>query len=186
VPILAVVSAFLAGCVAAWAVYRFRARRPLVRVLAGGAALLGTLSVLAAAFAGLVIAALFEPWPLSRRQGPDTDYARAAFEGHLGVAPGASVSNVYHRDEWGFGGDSIQSIRFDFDDPSIVAEIVARQRLEEVPPEGLPQVRYLHGPSWWPERAALAALPRVYARGRIDFLWVDEENGRAYFQRAQF
>ena len=54
---------------------------------------------------GLIWAALFEPWPISRRQGPDTGYAQDLYRKLLGEdAPGA-VRDLYARDEWGFGGN---------------------------------------------------------------------------------
>jgi len=47
-------------------------------------------------------------------------------------------------------------------------------------------LRYLSAPDWWPSEEALKNSNEAYQRSGIDFLWVDRETGRAFFQRANF
>lgn len=129
---------------------------------------------------------LVEPWPLSVRQGPDTGYARAGFERYLAVAPPADVSGITYRDEWGFGGDSIHSLRFRFTERSTIAGIVERLRLGRVPDHERAALRYLGEPGWWPPEERLDGLDEAYRRSGVDFLWVDGETGEAFFQHANF
>lgn len=142
--------------------------------------------VLWALIVGLVVTALFEPWPLSRRQGPDTVFSRECYAEFLGEAPPADVTQVYCRKEWGFGGDSISTIRFAFGATATIDAIVERLELEVVPVSGLDRVRYLNAPGWWPARDRLSRVRDVYQRRNIEFLWVDRESMEAFYQHAQF
>jgi hypothetical protein len=111
---------------------------------------------------GLVWAVLFEPWPISRHQGPDTAYAKTVYRRLLGSEAPQGVQDLYAREEWGFGGDSVYSLRFRFEDPEIVAEFVAGPSWERVRPEDLGRLRYLAGPKWWPSEKTLRGLPDAY------------------------
>lgn len=177
----------MAACLlGALAYRRLRGRGAFVRILGAATAFAGTLAAAFASLVGIFVVGTAEPWPLSLRQGPDTDFARRGFERQLGLAPPATVTDLYYRNEWGFGGDSIHSFRFRFEDPSVVRAIVAGQGLSEAETEDRAEARYLAGPPWWPEREELNRLPRVYSRRGSDTFWIDEANGRAYFQRANF
>ena len=164
----------------------FRRGRRMVRVLVAVVGGLATFCVAWVVIAGLFVVALFEPWPIGRRQGPDTAFAHACYAEFLGGALPLDVSGVYCRREWGVGGDSITSIRFAFRWTSTVDAIVKRLQLEEVPESEQGSVRYLAGPGWWPERVRLSAVRDVYQRRRIEFLWVDRRAMEAYYQHAQF
>ena len=141
-----------------------------------------------AAILGAFYVALIEPWPLSLRQGPDTDYARACFERYFGEAPPPDVRDVHCREEWGFGGDSIESIRFGYADADVVERVAAHLRLVRSPDADVRGLRYIRGPAWWPNEAALLALP-VFYRFESDpreSLWVDPDGRVAYWQQAGF
>jgi len=135
---------------------------------------------------GLFLIALFEPWPVRLRQGPDTTFARRCYAELLGGSLPVDVTRVYCRKEWGFGGDSITSIRFSFRATSTVDAIVDRLQLQALPPGEREEARYLNGPRWWPERIPLSRVPDVYERRGVEFLWVDRDAMEAYYQRAYF
>lgn len=158
--------------------------RTLFSLLASGVALLGLGFVLIGAF----YAALVEPWPLSLRQGPDTDYARSCFERHLEEVPSPTVVEVYCREEWGPHGDSIYSIRFSFDHHSQVEKLAQRKDMYQVEDPDRSGYEYYRGPSWWPTEAELLALPEAYAYRQYEeeHLWVDPAARIAYFQKSGF
>lgn len=148
--------------------------------------LIASIAATAAVVAGLVWAAVFEPWPISRRHGPDTPYAKETYARLLGHKPPAGAREIYGREEWGFGGDSVYSLRFRFEAPETIAAIVGAPEWRPVRPENLGRLRYLRGPPWWPPEAALRRIPEAYDNRGIEALWVDRANGIAYFQRANF
>jgi hypothetical protein len=180
--VLTVVVSVGAALAVAW---RVRSRRLRSRVLFAVAGSLATAAVLWALIGGLFVVALFEPWPLALRQGPDTAFSRACYAELLGDAP-VDVTEIYCRMEWGFGGDSIASIRFVFQSPSTVDAIVRRRQLEAVPAAEHADARYLGGPKWWPPKDRLLSVRDVYQRSRHEFLWVDVETMEAYYQHAGF
>jgi hypothetical protein len=177
----------LASAASALAVgWWLRNRRLVVCVLAAVAGGLATACTLSALIVGLFVGALFEPWPLALRQGPDTTFSRSCYAEFLRGAPPIDVSRVYCRKEWGFGGESISSIRFAFRGTSTVDAIVNRLRLEAVPASERDRVRYLGGPRWWPQKDQLSRVRDVYQRRGIEFFWVDSEAMEAYYQHAHF
>jgi hypothetical protein len=157
-----------------------------VLVLAAVAGGLATAGIFWVALVGLFLVQVFEPWPLSLHQGPDTVFSRACYEEFLGEAQPADVTRVYCRKEWGFGGDSIYSIRFAFRAPSTVQAIVERLELDPVPAAERDRVRYLTGPGWWPLQVELSHARDVYQRNGIEFFWVDSESMEAFYQHANF
>jgi hypothetical protein len=148
---------------------------------------IASLMVIGILIVGLIWAALFEPWPLSRRQGPDTDFAKSMYRRLVGSEAPQGVRDLYARDEWGFGGDSIYSLRFRFEDPEIAAMIAANAGWERVRPEDLGRLRYLAAPSkWWPTEKRMRGLAEAYHRRSIEALWIDRANHTAYLQVANF
>jgi hypothetical protein len=180
--VTAVASLVTAATIGRW----LRHRRVVVGTVAAVAGGLATAGVIWLLIAGLFIAAAVELWPLSRRQGPDTAFSRSCYAEFLGEAPPAHVTEIYCRKEWGFGGDSIDTMRFTSHEASTLQAIVARLDLEPVPASERSRVRYLSGPRWWPEQAELSRVRDVYRRRDREFLWVEPTSGDAYFQRANF
>ena len=179
---------FASAAVALAIAWRLRngKQRLAVRILAAVAGGLAAAGAVWAVIMGLFLVALFEPWPLSSRQGPDTTFSRACYEEFLGEPPRADVTNVYCRKEWGFGGDSIYSVRFTFRAASTVQAIVERLQLDAVPAAERDGVRTLSGPGWWPERDELSRVRDIYQRRGIEFLWVNSEAKEAFYQKAHF
>lgn len=146
--------------------------------------LLAAIAITASLAFALVV--LLEPWPVSLRQGPDTTYAKEAFERQLGDPPGLGITEVYAREEWGFGGDGIVSIRFHYRDDAFPEELRAALALEPLDTEARAIARVLAGPGWWPSAAVLRGLRDAWGRAGVETLWVDRGARLAYFQRANF
>lgn len=167
--------------------------------------LLGSLKRFAQAAAMLWIASLggvlcwlTEPWPLSLRQGPNTEFARACYRRYLGEIPYKVIHQIYCREEWRLHPlGSISSLRFSFRDTAALRETIKRRSFVPVSVENRSSIRYLSGPSWWPERERLSTATQVYkykpslrllsydwSVSASLFLWIDEEAGEAFFQQA--
>lgn len=127
---------------------------------------------------------LFEPWPLSLRQGPDTDYAFDCLREHLNLTAEAATS-VYCRKEWGFGGDTVYSIRFRFAEANQFDRILdERQMVRFSVKDGKP--RYISGPGWWPSETEMRKLELPFTRGGTEYLWIDFKSSTAFYQMAGF
>jgi hypothetical protein len=178
-----VLAAVVAGLLVARRLTRRGARLPFLwGCLAGAGAFTGCWALLF----GAALAALFEPWPLSLRQGPDTEYARACFERQLRRPPPPGFVDLYCRQEWGFGGDSVHSIRFTYPEDLAAAAVARHLGMDRVGEPDRSTLRYLRGPPWWPSRAELSGLPRVYRRGPYAVLWMDPVSRTGYYQKAAF
>ena len=175
------------------------------------AGIVATVIAVCAVIAALVLyAVLYEPWPVSTRQGPDTYFSLDAFQRHFPEVDPTSIDEVYAREEWGFGGDTIDTFRFRLDanpvrQQAAIDAIVAANSLSPLTPGEATGARVLPAPDWFPSAEKLHSLPEVWGRGNI-FLWVDrpQENEEeseaatqtntappdgpafAYFQQANF
>ena len=144
--------------------------------------------VLSAVTATVAVAAwaqFTEPWPLSRRHGPDTEFARALFRRVVDQDVPAGVHRLSGREEWGFGGDSIYSLQFAIDEPGVAETIAAALGLSLVPARDVSRLRYFEGPAWWPAEPEIRRVALAYARVDV-VLWVDAERRQAYLQKAGF
>lgn len=156
---------------------------PVLKMVAVIIATIGSIYILVW---GLFLMGIFEPWPFSLRQGPDTNYARNLYEQRLMHPLPTGVQNLYARAEWGFGGDTIYSIKFNFTDHSLIQNIVTSLKLEVVPKNEIKNIRILSGPKWWPSKNIFINCDEAYQRKEVDFLWVDQNKNEAYFQSANF
>lgn len=55
------------------------------------------ISLLPGLFWGAILFHIFEPWPFSLRQGPDTAYAEAGLNTVLGFRPETEISQIYYK-----------------------------------------------------------------------------------------
>lgn len=123
----------------------------------------------------ILYAAMYEPWPVSTRQGPDTYFSRDLFTRHF---PGTGqVSGIYAREEWGFGGDTVYSFRFDLPEneaaqQAVIDAITSDYSLSRLTEGEISGSRVLPAPDWFPPAEELHQLPEAYGRG-LTFLWVD-------------
>ena len=127
-------------------------------------------------------AAIIQPWPLTLRHGPDTDYARQGFERLIGFPPPASISNIYYRADEGFR-DSGYRLRFRCYDGAIVTQVLTRLQLQQTnnPTMGL----HSRSPKWWTERTQHKELLQ-YAREQPGkyywYLWYDPVTETVWYE----
>ncbi len=146
--------------------------------------------VTSAAVIALAVA-VFQPWPLSLREGPDTEWSRSGFEATFGfVAPG-SVTELYYR-KFSFRRSEEVYVKFRFREPAVVDEIMESLRLEE---SGRPQtyavIRDHFRDRWFTEnRPAAEKLTECYESHRApeadQFVWIDRPANLFYYMAVDF
>jgi hypothetical protein len=154
-------------------------------------------------FWGAIFLHIWEPWPLSLAQGPDTERARDGFRRVLGFAPPRNVHDIYYK---GFAlRDSSDYLRFGYGDPKVVEEIVQAFDLVPLSDDLRAAKRHTHlgkgdePAAWWTagqlERAGKVYVNRSLSEyfedpaaryGVIRILWVDEAGRLAYVAQHTF
>jgi hypothetical protein len=152
-----------------------------------GLALAWLPAAVVSAFLGGFAVAIEEPWPLSRRQGPDTEHARELFAATFGFSPSSAVVRLYGRNEWAGFGEHVISIAFEWTDEQVVGDIIARLMLEPVPEAEVKALRVFPGPAWWPPSEELSRLREAYRNPQgseqmFTHVWIDRARRRMYFQ----
>jgi hypothetical protein len=125
--------------------------------------------------------AVTQPWPLTLRHGPDTNYSRQGFSRHMGFPPPASVSGIYYRADEGWL-DSAYHLRFTCQDRDLVTQVVARLQLQETNKATMGLLS--KSPDWWDEKARRKGL-RAFARepgGYYWYLWYDPVTGTVWYE----
>lgn len=185
------------------------ARTPRRRAFAGAATAMVCVGWLVVALPGLFWSALYvaavEPWPLSLRQGPDTETARQSFRDHFGFDAGGSVTEIY---AYSFNlRDSSTYLRFRVRDASVIDRVVRAKDLSVLPDTMRrdPRANAHAGEarlSWW-QRDRIDASKTVYVDRRtaerlvgtaattlghhaISNLWLDSESGLAFYRELEF
>lgn len=124
---------------------------------------------------------LFEPWPLSLRQGPDTATAKAGFADEFGD-DASGVSRVYYRKESGWGDATIY-LRFDVDQGARLSTLANAAGLVAYA-TGAPRPSPPKGPSWWDARSVHTAdvlfIDMSSGRG-MRALWLAADSATAYY-----
>lgn len=124
---------------------------------------------------------IIQPWPLTIRHGPDTQYSREGFVKLVGFAPPPPVTEIYYRADEGFR-DSGYRLRFRTSDNSVLKQVVTRLQLTET--------NHIHGlllasPKWWSERTQRKGL-LLYAREQPGkyywYLWYDPGTGTIWYE----
>ena len=147
---------------------------------------------------------IWQPWPLSLKQGPDTDYARDGYTKILGRAPPTEVSEIYYRG-LAIMGESDDYLRFRYRHPALIEKIVAQFDLIEVTAEerkgalvGFVQV-FRDPMSWWPaerinntDRVFVDRGTRAFAYGERTadalgrmgrILWLDRTDQTVFYMQ---
>ena len=119
---------------------------------------------------------VFESWPLSLRQGPDTVFARSCFRRYFAGVSDEAVNRIYCRKERGlrWGSSSPFFLRFSFRDAATLRAAIKRRSFVPVSVQDQSSIRYLSGPSWWPERERLSVATRVYEQRLHGYDWMRE------------
>ena len=129
--------------------------------------------------------AVYQPWPFSLREGPDTEWARGGFEQTFAFAPPASVEELYCRRVSFWQSKEIYA-KFTYGDDRITARILGKLRMEKGEPRGYQEIRR-HFPSWWlrgiPEHdnATLEYHHRPSAAHAGESVWIDRESKTLYY-----
>ena len=129
--------------------------------------------------------AVFQPWPFSLREGPDTEWAREGFEQTFGFAPPVSVEDLYCR-RVSFWQSREVYAKFTYNDPEIARQILGKLRMEKGEPRGYQEIRR-HFPSWWlqgiPEHgnATLEYHRRPPVTHAGEGVWIDRESKTLYY-----
>jgi hypothetical protein len=153
-------------------------------------------------FWGALFVHIWEPWPLSLAQGPDSDRAKAGFETLLGFEPDETIEEIYYRVI--SVRDSSHFLRFGYAHPAEPQRIVNSQGLVALAPDLRARFRYTHLgeddtlAGWWTGED-LGAAARVFvdpelgdrlaARvsggggpiGSMRILWIDDASHVAYY-----
>ncbi len=139
-----------------------------------------TLSWIPSWLPALFLIAIYQPWPLTLLEGPDTDFARAGFEQICGREPPASVSGVYYRVRG--PRDPVIYLRCEGVDRALLEHVVARLKLEAV---GEPRAAGDY-PSWWPSDES-RGFDRVFTRADgWEALWYRERDGLLLYLHVTF
>lgn len=176
----------LSAGVAVLAVRRLAGNRGLaVRVAVGFVAGLGTMVLFIGLMLGLLFVSLTEPWPVSLRHGPDTDYAREQFGRYVGPQELAAVAELYAWRQWAGPGEHVFFACFVPRDTAVKQRIVSRFSLARVEATERAKLSvWEEGPHWWPHREALhGATPMYRDPGRnpqaYTVFWPRVGDGRA-------
>ena len=130
--------------------------------------------------------AVFQPWPLSLREGPDTEWSQSGFEATFGfVAPG-SVTELYYR-KFSFWQSEEVYVKFRFREPAVVDEIMESLRLEESDrPQTYAVIRDHFQHRWLTENKSPSEKitecyesPRVSGGGQL--VWIDRPAHLFYY-----
>lgn len=156
-----------------------------IRIAVGLLAGLATLCLLVVLLMILIYVSLVEPWPLSLRHGPDTDYARDLFDRHVDRAGSDHVTDVYAWRQWGGPGEHVFFSCFVPRDPGLPGRVVRQWRLGPVSDAVRSGLRtWDDGPHWWPAPEVLAAARPMFSDGggnpqAYTYFWPDVGGGRA-------
>jgi hypothetical protein len=181
---LGMVALFLAlpPAAVAWAWLARRAPRPTPgrQLYYAISKLFLTVAWLPGAFLALLLLFVVQPWPISLRQGPDTDYAREGFQRHLRLPPPPEVDDLHYRGE-GIG-DATYWIAFRCSDPALVERIA--QELGLKPVEG--EIRELEDPYarrsvWWGRDEGVSP-EAAWSLGEVYYLWHARAAGRVFYE----
>ena len=126
-------------------------------------------------------AIIVQPWPLTLRHGPDTNYSREGFAQLMGMPPPSSVSNIYFCEEGGWL-DSSYRLRFQCNDASLVTQMVTDLQLHEIndPSRGY-SPRAL---KWWVDKDKHKGLRQYYKEKPNAYywnLWHDPASGIVWY-----
>lgn len=133
----------------------------------------------------LLVIALFQPWPLTLIEGPDTDFAREGFERICGHEPPPSVRAVYYRVDG--PRDPTFYLRCEGADRALVMRVAQRLYLEPVAQPGaleLPPDRRV--PSWWPRDEKIEFDLAFTRPSGHEHLWFRESDGLLLYRQETF
>ena len=130
--------------------------------------------------------AVFQPWPFSLREGPDTEWSRSGFEATFGFPAPESVTKLYCR-KFSFRQSQDVHIKFRFRDPAVVDEIMQSLRMGESDRPQTYTVIQRHFRSRWltENKPASEQITECYeapwVSGERHFVWIDRPARLFYY-----
>jgi hypothetical protein len=139
-------------------------------------------------FSGVLVAAtiqVFQLWPVSLRDGPDTTHARGGFEQLAGFAAPSSVDQLYFRRFLFWQTDDVH-LKFRYHDPAVARRFLAAVDVEPAEaPQTYARLRDRFPESWISaDKTSGQPLAEFYqggAPGDQRFVWIDREDRTVYF-----
>ncbi len=132
--------------------------------------------------------AVFQPWPFSLREGPDTERSRSGFEATFGFAAPESVTELYYR-KFSFRQSQEVYVKFQFREPAVVDEIMESLRMEESDrPQTYAVIRDHFRDRWLTENKSTSekiteCYEAPWVSGGRHFVWIDRP-ARLFYYRA--
>jgi hypothetical protein len=144
--------------------------------------ILAIFSWLASVMTVVFVVVLFQLWPLSLRDGPNTRYASAGFEKTFGEPPPESVTRIYYRN-FGVWQDHEIFVKFHYEDRAVVDEIVAKLGLNlEAESTAHPRIIDKFPGRWIDETPEAVEGPyRKEEPTNYWYLWIDRQNQTVYY-----
>ena len=151
--------------------------------------LLTSLSWVISAVVIALAVAVFQPWPFSLREGPDTEWSRSGFETTFGFPAPESVTELYYR-KFSFWQSQEVYVKFQYRDPAVVDEIMKSLQIEEVERPRTYTVIQRHFRSRWlrENKPASEKITECYespwVSGGRPFVWIDRPARLFYYMAA--
>ncbi len=151
--------------------------------------LLTSLSWVISAVVIALALAVFQPWPFSLREGPDTEWSRSGFEATFGFPAAESVTELYYR-KFSFWQSQEVYVKFQFRDPAAVDEIMKSLRVEKADrPRTYTVIRRHFRSRWLTEnKPASEKITESYespwVSGGRQFVWIDRPARLFYYMAA--
>ena len=132
--------------------------------------------------------AVFQPWPFSLREGPDTEWSRSGFEATFGFPAPDSVTELYYR-KFSFWQSEEVYVKFQFREPAVVDEIMESLRMEASDrPRNYAVIRDHFQDRWLTENKSTSekiteCYESPWVSGGRQFVWIDRP-ARLFYYRA--
>ena len=129
-----------------------------------------------------LMAYIFEPWPISAIQGPNTPYAWSGYKFLLRDQSQAEVDNVYFHSRWqGWGDGSARILRFDCKDKAAFAK-----KLSSQPEVNSQNISLPDAPGWWPHENHRLIKIEPPRNDQLKNKWIEPEICRTYIKSGRW
>ena len=129
-----------------------------------------------------LMAYIFQPWPISAIQGPNTAYAWHGYKFLLRDQSQTEVDNVYFHSRWqGWGDGSARILRFDCKDKTAFAKT-----LLTLPQPSLQDISLRDAPSWWLQGNYRLIEIEPPQNDQLKNKWIEPETCRTYIKSGQW
>ena len=128
------------------------------------------------------VAYIFEPWPISAIQGPNTSYARYGYNFLVQEQSPTEVDNIYFHRRWqGWGDGSASILRFDCRDKTSFSK-----KLSEQFEADLEDISFPNSPRWWTNENRRLIKMEPPKNDQLKHIWIDPQTCRTYIKSGQW